>query len=336
MRGTKLNLSVNKAFYILLTAFTGAFLLLLSLLSKIAPLTLSHTVYFCKESLNGLGFSLPHSFPSLFALLLLLILSIGLLSLFFQIIRTQLFIKKVLNHKVVFPKKLDKLIKQLTIEAKIDVVNSNKYLSFCYGLIKPRICLSSKLVKCLTEAELKALLLHETSHLKNKDPFKILLSQIAISMFFFIPSLKDIHNYYILSKEVSADQMVAKMEGVKNLKSALIKIVNNLTPTVSGVAAFARADDIEQRFSILVNPAIRVKVKISPINILLSGIVFVIAIIFLNLPVHAMEGEDGSHAYFIMSADNPQMVSCVSEDTTIELPFSSQKLFSPLNYSVNH
>ena len=104
--------------------------------------------------------------------------------------------QKTLKNKVITPQKVNKIAKELGLVDKIDVVKTKSFSSFCYGFVKPRICLSLKLAKALNGRELKAVFIHETYHLKNRDPLKILLSQAATSMFFFVPTLRDIHNYY--------------------------------------------------------------------------------------------------------------------------------------------
>ncbi len=73
--------------------------------------------------------------------------------------------------------------------------------------------ISSNLIKSLSEGELKVVLLHESYHLKHRDPLKIILSQVATTMFFFVPILKDIHSHYALSKEISADLQANKTKG---------------------------------------------------------------------------------------------------------------------------
>src|SRR5581483_5490732 len=201
-------LKANESFYIIFAIFALGLFMLLSLMTKFAPLTLSHTIYYCQKAFSSILITLPHSLPPLLALVLISIVVIGLISLIIKMSKTYLFIKEVTAFKIKPSSRVVRIARELDVINKIDVVESALFSSFCFGFINPRICISSTLIKNLNDNELKAVLIHESYHLKNKDPLKILLSQIAASMFFFVPTLKDIHSYYILSKEIAADQLV--------------------------------------------------------------------------------------------------------------------------------
>src|SRR3989344_2956775 len=288
--------SANKAFYILFGFFALGVYILFSLINKIAPLmTVSHTIYYCQKVLSNIlfaeqrgfaSFTLPHLAPPLVVLLLIFIILIGILLLAIQLSKSYLFIKKTLKNKVITPQKVNKIAKELGLVDKIDVVKTKSFSSFCYGFFKPRICLSLKLAKALNGRELKAVFIHETYHLKNRDPLKILLSQAATSMFFFVPTLRDIHNYYTLSKELAADQLAIQSKGIKYLKSALAKVLLNPHPVLTGVASFGN-DNLEQRINVLTNNK-KMSIKISSLNLLVSFIVFMFALIALNMPVYAI------------------------------------------------
>lgn len=326
-------LGTNRAFYILLAVSLLLLFLVIRLFTKITPLASGHILYDCKEALEGLAITLPHSFPSLFILVLSGVVLIGILLLGYQYYKTRAFLNSILRGKTTTPKKIKDLISELGIKGKVIIVKDSAHSSFCYGLIFPKICLSLKLVNTLTRGELKAVLIHESYHLKNSDPLKILLSRVAVSTFFFVPILKDFYNYYSLSKELSADKLVVKSKSLTDLKSALSKALNNLIPNVNGVAAFAGADSLEQRVTALAAPHYKPGVKISFIKMAISIIVLSVAFGTLGLPIHAMENPDGTHSYYIMSQEDMQIASCLSENTTAEFPFSSEESFSPLNYS---
>lgn len=326
-------LGTNRAFYILLTVSLLLLFLILRLFTKITPLAVSHVLYDCKEAMEGLAITLPHTFPSLFILVLSFVVLVGVLLLVYQYYKTRTFLNNILRHKITTPKKIKYLISELKIEDKVVVAYDNSFSSFCYGLFFPKICLSLRLVNSLTRGELKAVLIHESYHLKNRDPLKILLSKVAVSTFFFAPTLKDFHNYFTLSKELSADQLVIKSKYLKDLKSALSKVLNNLTPNINGVAAFTGEEAIEQRVAALTEPYYKLSVNISFLKIVISLIAPLIAFGTLDLPIHAMENTDGTHSYYIMSQEDMQTASCSAKNINVEFPFSPQESFSPLTYS---
>jgi len=329
-------MGVNKSFYTLLIISVFALLMFFGLLTKIAPLSVAHTIYYCQAMLSNIVFTLPHSFPSIFVLGLSLVILVGFSLLVFQLLKTTVFVRKLLRDKIKTPKKVHDLSFLLGIQDRLDVVKSRKLSSFCYGYIKPRICLSTGLIKSLSRGELKAVLLHETYHLKHRDPLKILLSQVAATMFFFAPILRDIHNHYALSKEISADQQAIKMKGLKGLRSALVKAFSYSNPSLSGITAFTNESSLEKRIMFLTNRKNKPGIKISGIKLLVSFIVFTFALILLNLPVYAIEMDENHHAYFICNYGDECVLACSKGETSIEAPFSSEKPFTPANYSPNN
>lgn len=320
-------LGANKSFYTLFLVSAIFLFLLLSVLVKIAPLSVSHALYSCKEAIAGFAISLPHSFPLIFAVLLFSFLGLGLLFLAYKVYKTKVFIKKILKNKVIIPKKVQNIALQLHIIDKIDVVQNNTFSSFCYGFFFPRICISLEFVNTLTKKELHAVLIHESYHLKNNDPVKVLLSQVAISLFFFVPVLRDFQKYYALTKEINADKLVIKTNFLNELKSALIKTLDNVNPRMSGIASLSSQNDLQKRVEILMNPEIAVRIGVSRLNVFLSVFMFAAALVILNTPVHAMENKDGTHTFIFVSSLEKHLASCTQENYSSELPFSS------LNYS---
>ncbi len=327
-------IGANKAFYILFAVSILFLYLVFSLLTKAAPLAVSHALYSCKEMITGLSVALPHFFPPIFAVVLFLVIFIGLLKFSFQFFKTKVFVDRILQNKVTAPKKISQIASELSLSKRLIVVDDNSYSSFCYGLIFPKIALSLKTVHSLTKSELKAVLIHESYHLKNRDPLKILLSQVATTAFFFVPILKDFHNHYSLSKELNADQLVVNNKLINDLKSALAKALSP-NPSLSSVALFVSEDNLAKRIEILTSPKLEHDFKISFVNIIISLLVLGLGFVALDLPVHAMENGDGTHSYFVLSSTDSHLKTC-SLESDEKVPFSSQNFFTPANYSINH
>lgn len=323
--------SPNKAFYLILVTFTFAISLLLGLLTKMAPLTVSHTIYLCQKTISDFMIIVPHSFPSILAFSGGLIISLGIFLFLLQLHKTQKFITDSHKWRVNLPVKVAKMAKNLGILDKVEVVKSNSFSSFCYGFLNPRIRISSRVVNQLTVRQLKAVLIHESYHLENRDPLKIFMSQIASSMFFFIPIIKDIKNYYILSKELTADQLAIDSNYGFNLRQALYKTLTQKMQFV-GVASFATASDLEQRISFLTKKQ-KPLVRFSLFRLLVSLVVFMFVFVVVTLPVYAMGDNKDSHTYFICPFGGECARSCKQEGIIQERPFSENGNFTPLNYS---
>ncbi len=322
-------MSANKAFLVQLLLSLVALVGLTTIFIKTVPMLLSHVVYICQKTFSNVIFSFSHSGPLFLIILVASILLIGILTLTVLTLKTRRYLKKNLSRQVLIPSTLKSITLQLDLVGKINVVKDNNKFSFCYGLLEPKICISTGLLKNLTENELKAVLLHESYHLKNHDPLKILLGKTSAIMFFFIPILKDIQKYYAFSKEIAADEVVIKNGNKNSLISVLSKLMMSPPPKFVGVAALINIDDLEKRILYLSGKQIKHTFKPSAKNILLSTFVVVFSLILVNAPVYAVNLHEESmdnHALFICPFGDSCAASCRAEK---EVNFSKNMLYTP-------
>ncbi len=332
MNANKQSFSANKAFYILFATFAIALLGLTILLIKSIPLTIAHAIYFCQKTFSS-SIILPHSLPSIFVSLAGLVFVIGFFALLVQIFKTRLYIKRSITQKVIIPKAIKRISNELKLEERVDIIRDGNQFSFCYGMIRPRICLSTGLIKKLTQSQIKAVLLHESYHLKSHDPLKILIGQAASHMFFFIPILKDIHKFYALSKEIAADEVVIKKGQRASLLSALSKLVSLNNPKLSGVAALASIDDLEKRIKVLTGAQDKILFRPSMLSVSLSIVVLFFSFIALSAPVHAMGGMDDQsmNTYCVCSYNDRCSGECKDRLNKKDQNYSENEQSSSLN-----
>lgn len=288
-------MSANKAFFILLISFTVALLGLATVLIKSMPLILSHAVYICQQTFSNVLFSISHSVLLLITLVIT-VLFIGLIALGIQVTKTRNYLKKNLGKKTLIPYSLATIAEEFDLKNKLDVVKDENKFSFCYGLLKPRICLSTGLLKTLTDEELRAVLLHESYHVQNRDPLKIILGRTASKMFFFIPILKDIQNFYTFSKEIAADEIVIKNGKKESLISVLSKLLAGDSLKFSGIAALAGRDGLEKRILYLTGNQRKAVFKPSFLSISLSTFIVLFSFVLVNTPVYAVRADDSCKA----------------------------------------
>lgn len=326
-------MSANKAFSMQLLLSSIALLGLATIFLKTVPMLLTHVVYVCQKTFSNVIFTFSHSGPLFLITLVVIILLIGILTLAVQTLKTRRYIKKNLSRKVLIPSTTKSITQQLNLNGKINIVKDNNKFSFCYGLVKPKICLSTGLLRNLTEDELKAVLLHESYHLKNHDPLKILLGKTSAIMFFFIPLFRDIQNYYAFSKEIAADEVVIKNGNKHSLISVLSKLMISPLPKLAGVAALANMNDLEKRILYLSGKQVKNTFKPSLTNILISTFVVVFSLIIVNAPVYAVNMHDESmdnHTLYICPFGDSCAASCKAEK---EVNFSKNMLYTPKDSS---
>ncbi|MBI2596099.1 M56 family metallopeptidase [Candidatus Daviesbacteria bacterium] len=325
-------MGANRAFYILLASLSVALAGLITILYKSLPLTIAQAVYICQRTFVS-TIILPHSIPFTLSLIPMSVLLVGLLTLGIQILKTRLYIKRKLGKKVFLPERVKKVASELDLSDKTDIIQDVNKFSFCYGIIRPRICLSTGFIKTLNNEELKAVLLHESYHLGNYDPLKIVIGKAAARMLFFIPALKDLQKYYAFSKEIAADGLAIKNSGKQPLISALSKLITLNKPKFSGVAALASLDDLEMRIKYLTSPQAQVLFRPSIFNISISIAAILFTIIILNAPVHAMEMDQQSigGSYFICPYDDRCSKDCQINFRSKDINYSENERNSSTN-----
>lgn len=114
--------------------------------------------------------------------------------------------------------------------------------AFTHGLLKPRVYLSTGLLKSISSEEAKAVLLHEINHKKRRDPLRFLAFAFLRDAFFYIPAARQLASYSRLKREEAADDAAARSScGPITLASAILKVArNNIylpVPSITGSQA---------------------------------------------------------------------------------------------------
>lgn len=127
---------------------------------------------------------------------------------------------------------------------KVDVVDDDRAYSLTYGLTAPRVVISRGLVERTGMAELEAVLAHERYHVRNLDPFKVLVARILRSALFFLPALRNLHDRYLAGRELAADRAAYRKCGKEPLAAALYKVAASPAPATAGPAAAIGGTDL--------------------------------------------------------------------------------------------
>ncbi len=162
--------------------------------------------------------------------LLLLILAtcgiaLGLGSLLRQVLMTASLIRALVARRVPVPRHVAVLAVELGIEDRVDVVADPRPFSFCYWFSRPRICVSTTLVRRLADDELRAVLLHERYHLRHRDPLRLAISRYFAAGLYVVPVVDELTSFYVMQKEIAADDEVVRTVGVGPLARALYKVL---------------------------------------------------------------------------------------------------------------
>lgn len=158
------------------------------------------------------------------ALPLLFLLGRGCLAGARQVQRTRDVVRTMLGlPSAPLPPRLVALTTELNLRGRITVVDYSAPEAFCYGLLRPRICLTSGLLAVLSPQELEAVLRHERHHVRHFDPLRTLLWTMLSGAFWW---LEDRAQQAHLLRELAADRTVITEQGRTSLASALLKLLS--------------------------------------------------------------------------------------------------------------
>ena len=129
------------------------------------------------------------------------------------------------------PPQLHKLVVELGLDSsRIIVLPTEEAFALCFGFFKPHICLSTGMINLLSEAQLKATLLHEDYHRQWFDPLRILIAQSISKTFFFLPVIQEWYARFTTRMELDADQYAIEKVGKAALAGVLHRLLTVSTP----------------------------------------------------------------------------------------------------------
>jgi Zn-dependent protease with chaperone function len=153
---------------------------------------------------------------------LIIALGRGMYSGFVQLHRTRQFIRRMrrLPHRRLTPAQIA-VAQSLGVQKRLDVVITSAAHAWCYGLLRPRISVTTGFLDTLTSDELEAVLRHERYHLRRYDPLRTLLWTMCAAAGWGVEEQHRAH----LHRELAADQEVIAAGQRQALASALLKLL---------------------------------------------------------------------------------------------------------------
>lgn len=161
-----------------------------------------------------------------------------------RVVRTHLHARRLLRQsQAEHPTKLADVLAEYQLENHVVLVRARHPLAFCFGFVRPRICLSTGLVALLPSSQLKAVLLHEAYHRRRFDPLRLLCAEAVGTMLFFLPVVHEWRDTFTLQLELDADRHTINAVGKPALAGALHRLLaqppSSVTMPAAGVAGLS-------------------------------------------------------------------------------------------------
>ncbi|RNL86000.1 M56 family metallopeptidase [Halostreptopolyspora alba] len=128
--------------------------------------------------------------------------------------------------RVATPPRLETLAGELGLAGRIESVRAHEPFALTYGLRRPRVAVSTGLLEAMSRDELRAVLVHERSHVLSRDPLKILLMRVLLAREFHLPVLAYLRTRFTAARELAADEAATAACGRKPLAGALLKTLS--------------------------------------------------------------------------------------------------------------
>lgn len=154
--------------------------------------------------------------------------------------------------------------------------------AFCFGLIQPRVVLTSGLLERLTSDEQTAVVWHEAEHARVREPLRCLLGGFAVSTFFWIPALRDLLDRYLLAKELAADRVAMERTSRRALAGALHEVVGQPSPS----GAIGVADVGGARIDRLLDPTAKLPPLFARARVAISVVAIAVLAVALAFPAN--------------------------------------------------
>lgn len=174
------------------------------------------------------------------ALILLLAsvgIGLGMASLARQLWSTLQLLRGLLRQRLPATPALARAAAELGIGSRVDLVADDRPFSFTYWFLRPRVCVSTGLVRRLAADELRAVLSHERYHLRHRDPLRLVVARYFAAGLYVVPLVDDLVAHYAVLKEIAADEDAVRACGVRSLARALYKLMPHADEMDMGLLA---------------------------------------------------------------------------------------------------
>jgi Zn-dependent protease with chaperone function len=152
-------------------------------------------------------------------------LGLGARALVRQALASRVLSRRVRDLAGMTPEALAQAAQQTGLAGRVVLVDAADSFSFVYGLMTPRVAVSRGLLELATGDELRAVLEHESYHVRNIDPLKAAIVRVLSDALFVLPALDSLRTRYVAGRELAADRRAVALCGRGPLAGALLKVV---------------------------------------------------------------------------------------------------------------
>ncbi len=184
-----------------------------------------------------------HAPPAAIALLASLVsvgAGVGIWAGLEALLRTHRFNQQLRRSAAMAPPPLRQVATELGVGDRVTYLAWSQPAAYCYGLVHPRIAITTGLLAQLDEVELIAVIAHERQHLHRRDPLRYLLLHTLSAAAFMVPVSAAIRLRQEARIELAADRAALTVAPPGALAAALLAVLaapRQPAPGVAGLTA---------------------------------------------------------------------------------------------------
>jgi Zn-dependent protease with chaperone function len=155
--------------------------------------------------------------------------------------------RRVDRAALAIPPRLLLAAREAGLSDRVTLLDSTEPCSFVYGVLAPRVVISSALLSRLSDVELRGALEHERYHVQSLDPLRDALADAAVDAMFFLPAMRTLGARYEAARELAADRRAVGIVGPRPLAGALLKAMEGAPAERQATIPLAARRSIDSR-----------------------------------------------------------------------------------------
>ncbi|MEE2049688.1 M56 family metallopeptidase [Nocardiopsis tropica] len=165
--------------------------------------------------------------------------------------RADIALRRMLRARAAAPDaRVSRIAARFGLTGRVRVVDDEDPYAFTHGYLRPGVVLSVALARALDDAQLSAVLAHESAHVRGRDPLKVLVARLVVSREFHLPLLRHVSARFVAGRELAADRRALRACGAGAVAGALLRVLGPPDWARSTPAAAMAADsDLRARIS---------------------------------------------------------------------------------------
>lgn len=300
---------------------------------KYFELLIHSNIYYCQAVARTLSLQIPGDISRIYVGLLLVAVVYTFIKIGAALYKIYAFHKTILKTTIKKDNRITQIAYTVGLSNQVTILKQQKPQAFCFGVINPKIYLSTGLISLMSDVELKVILRHEKYHVDHNDPLVFILATLVESLFPFFPVISEFIRVYRTDREVKADNHAMRtIEDRYSLTEILKKLVSGETTVRPAFIASILSEDIlEARIQSITQQKV-VYQKARTRNVILSIASFIVLIGLMVSPVNAIELHDSGRDVVMLCDGTNNCESVCRQETLLKLQ-SHAPQYSPANFS---